>query len=148
MKFTFTPDKTLPIGWTLASSRNYNQRSPYVIDAEGNLFRSRRKALKHLIDTRGKDEDIKNLRESIKSQGWSDLGEQLPGLWLVRVEGNQLTFITESGDVVRGLVRAEIYLHQHSSDLKQDLKKVRSLKIDRSQEDHITVDVETIKTEG
>ena len=101
-----------------------------------------------MIDTTGKDEDIKNLRESIKSQGWSDLGEQLPGLWLVRVEGNQLTFITESGDVVRGLVRAEIYLHQHSSDLEQDLKKVRSLKIDRSQEDHIAVDIETIKTEG
>ena len=107
------------------------------MDPQGNKFKFRRHALKHLIDNSGLKEDIKTLRESLKCEGWRDTA-RLPEDWLFKTDKNsrQLKFVTERGDLVLNKIRAREYLEKHSATA-EDLEKIKDIKYNVGQEQKI-----------
>ena len=106
------------------------------MDCEGKTFKYKRQALEHHLATNGSEEDIATLRESLKSEGWKDLGDRLPKLWLFKTEkhSRQLRFLTERGNLVVNKIGARKYLQDNSSDLEDDLKKIEELKYHQGEE--------------
>ena len=133
----WSKDETLPRGWKSAISKDSKTR---VLDPQGNCFRFRRQALKHLIDTNGSEEDIATLRESLKSEGWMDHGDRLPNLWLFKTEkfSRQLKFVTERGELVLNKIRAKTYLEKHSLNAEEDIKKIEDFKFNTKHAKKIT----------
>ena len=76
--------------------------------------------MEHLIETNGSEEHIAIVRESLKSEGWKDLGNKLPKLWLFKTEkhSRQLKFLTERGNLAISKIGPRKYLEEDKEDLK------------------------------
>ena len=76
--------------------------------------------MEHLIETNGSEEHIAIVRESLKSEGWKDLGNKLPKLWLFKTEkhSRQLKFLTERGNLAISKIGHRKYLEEDKEDLK------------------------------
>ena len=129
---SWSEDESLPKGW-----KSKNHKIFQLMDPQGNKFKFRRHALKHLIDNSGLKEDIKTLRESLKCEGWRDTA-RLPEDWLFKTDKNsrQLKFVTERGDLVLNKIRAREYLEKHSATA-EDLEKIKDIKYNVDQEQKI-----------
>ena len=60
---SWTSDPLLPAGWKVRQNGRDSRSSCYVLSPSGEVFKSVRLALKHLIDSKGPDQEISPVRE-------------------------------------------------------------------------------------
>lgn len=95
----------VPKGWKIKEVKMgeetmFRYLSP---DGRGNLL-GKAAALKFLLDKNYSEQEVQEMRETMKYEGWWNDG--LPKGWMYRMSGNQICFITSTGEHVVGMETA------------------------------------------
>ena len=125
---SWSSDPSLPAGWKVKKQKSGGS----LLSPTGEVFKSVKLALKHLIDSKGAGEEISAVREYLKSQGWKEGLDKLPALWLYKTgnTGRKISFLTDAGDFVEHKVNAISYLKQHSTCIEEDVEKLQAFNFD------------------
>ena len=112
-------EEDLPEGWTMMKAPNGNK----IFSPEGKWFHGKRSALKYLIDFKYPEERIKEFKDCLHSDGWSE-DSCLPAGWLYRRRRNEhgVEFIDEKGEFYRSKPKA-----MKSLMMKGDIDQLKSL---------------------
>ena len=92
-------DPTVPVGWRIRKFNFGTSIQVRLLSPEGKMFQGRRAALKYMIDQKYPKENIEEIRDSLKYDGWlSDL--KLPEKWLYKKASKEhasYTFVSAKG---------------------------------------------------
>ena len=114
-------DPRAPRGWGIREKTNGNTKICQLLSPERRFFESLRVALKYLIDNHQPEEDIEEMRNCLKQEGWLE-ETKLPLNWLVRLRsegGNH--YIDAKGNFFSSK-DAAIRSYSHEKDIVDAIK--------------------------
>ena len=117
-------DQTVPIGWKTRPAENGRQNQKLFLSPDGYELKSRRLALKHMIQYGFSQESVEEMRRFLYYEGWMD-DQSLPYLWKMKRTGNTLLFVSGEGEVLesnRGAIDF-IQKNPHSYN-KEDIERI------------------------
>eukprot|EP00092_Neocalanus_flemingeri_P037514 GFUD01040848.1.p1 GENE.GFUD01040848.1~~GFUD01040848.1.p1 ORF type:complete len:1678 (+),score=428.68 GFUD01040848.1:552-5036(+) len=111
-------DQTVPIGWKTRAVGNGNTNQKVFMSPNGHELKSRRLALKHMIEVGNSQEAVEEMRRFLYYEGWMD-DQSLPYLWKMKKNGSNLWFLSREGDLLEspnvavGYIQKNPYNYNH-----------------------------------
>ena len=91
----------IPAGWGMKYVTFGKNTLLKLLSPEGQVFQGRRTVLKHMIDKKYSEEEIEEMRSSLKYDGWLS-SPRLPEKWFYRKsKTHSMSFVSESGQYYR-----------------------------------------------
>merc|ERR1719470_263508 len=101
-------DQTVPYGWKTKPVGNGGNLKMFL-SPQGYELKSRRMALKHMVQAGYSQEAVEEMRRFLYYEGWMD-DQSLPYLWKMKKNGHNLLFVSREGDLLESSRSAVDYI--------------------------------------
>ena len=103
---SWSSDSTVPEGWLQKKiDLGRNKTFQLLVSPEGQRFKGKRSALQYLIKNKYPAEDIREMRNLLKSDGWENHPD-LPINWMYKVRGTKTVFCSPDGTALESKEKA------------------------------------------
>merc|ERR1719209_1451767 len=130
-------DSTVPQGWKLKLSQCSTgaQQKVQILAPDGSSFLCRRSALQHMVREGFSEEEIEEMRNCLKHEGWEE-DALLPAGWRLKKAENstnglldvEYTVMTSEGELFNSLKAATEFMETEASRCTQeDIARIRTL---------------------
>ena len=101
---------SLPSGWMIQEVKFGNNNIYKLLSPEGKLCQGKRRAYKYMVDSKYPEEQIKQMRQILKEDGWK-ANELLPDSWLHKEQKpHGMLYLSSTGEIFKTKEAAVKYL--------------------------------------
>jgi len=126
LKYEWLEDEeVIPYGWKFRVCEGKKSKM-FFLSPDGQEFNSRHSALKHMIDYSYQDEEIEEMRNSLRAEGWI-VNACLPSGWRIKSPNTDKKFLSRSGEIIKGFSAALASIRENENYNHSDILNFQKL---------------------